>query len=144
MFEPGDESGIVVSFPDVPEAITQGDDDADAEAMAAEALGLALLTYARLGRTLPKAKAKGRSLRAITVGADEAAKLAVLEAFHGAGISQDEFARRLGKDAREIRRILDPMHATKLATLMVALAALGHRLVVGVEKISPTASRKAA
>ena len=32
-FEPGDRKGIVVSFPDVPEAITQGRDMADARAM---------------------------------------------------------------------------------------------------------------
>jgi antitoxin HicB len=43
-FERGDRSGIVVSFPDVPEAITQGDDEIDAREMAEEALGLALLT----------------------------------------------------------------------------------------------------
>jgi hypothetical protein len=33
-FEPGDHRAIVVSFPDVPEAITQGDDEVDARAMA--------------------------------------------------------------------------------------------------------------
>jgi antitoxin HicB len=44
-FEPGDKSGvIVVTFPDVPEAITQGTGIADARARAEEALGLALLT----------------------------------------------------------------------------------------------------
>ena len=40
-FGPGDRRGvIVVSFPDVPEAITQGDDLADARIQAEEALGL--------------------------------------------------------------------------------------------------------
>ena len=43
------ERGVVVTFPDVPEAITQGDDEADARAMATEALGLALLTYPQRG-----------------------------------------------------------------------------------------------
>jgi hypothetical protein len=38
-FEPGARRGFVVSFPDVPEAITQGDDMADARTMAEEALG---------------------------------------------------------------------------------------------------------
>jgi antitoxin HicB len=63
-----------------------------------------------------------------------AAKIAVLEAFADAGISKAELARRIGKDEREVRRILDPMHATKLGALRAALSALGRRLVVGVEK----------
>ena len=45
-FEPGEKRRvIVVSFPDVPEAITEGRGDADAMAQAQEALGLGLLTY---------------------------------------------------------------------------------------------------
>src|SRR5207302_7161261 len=50
----GDKCGVVVSFPDVPEAITQGDDMTDARAQAEEALGLALLTYPERGLPLPK------------------------------------------------------------------------------------------
>ena len=33
-FEPGTKRGIVVTFPDVPEAITQGSDEADARQQA--------------------------------------------------------------------------------------------------------------
>ena len=36
-------------------------------------------------------------------------------------------------DAQQARRILDPMHPTKLVTLIAALRALGRRLVIGVE-----------
>jgi len=133
LFEPGDEDGIVVSFPDVPEAITQGDDRADAYAQAREALGLALLTYPRRGLPLPLPKARGRDLVAIPVEPEIAAKLAVLERFRAAGISKTELARLLGKDEKEVRRILDPMHATKLPALAAALEAMGQRLVIGVE-----------
>lgn len=82
-FEPGDHRGIVVSFPDVPEAITQGDDEVDARAMAEEALGLALLTYPERGLPLPRPKARGRDLVPVSVAPDVAAKLAVLEASGG-------------------------------------------------------------
>jgi antitoxin HicB len=133
-FEPGESQGTVVTFPDVPEAITQGDDMADARAMAEEALGLALLSYMARGLTLPKAKAKGRALVAVAVAPDVAAKLAVLEAFAEADISKAELARRLGKDEKEVRRILDPRHPTKLPALTEALRVLGKRLVVAVEK----------
>jgi antitoxin HicB len=133
LFEPGNRrSNVVVTFPDVPEVITQGRGQADARAMAEEALGLALLAYLECGKPLPKARAKGRDLVEISVAPDVAAKLAVLESFAAAGITKSELARRIGKDEKEVRRILDPKHPTKLPALTVALRALGKRLVVGV------------
>ncbi len=132
-FEPGDTSGMVVSFPDVPEAITQGEEQADATKQAQAALGLALLTYPRRGLAVPPAKAKGRGLVAIAVEPEVAAKIAVLEAFKRSGISKSELGRRIGKDEKEVRRILDPRHNTKLATLTEALRELGQQLVIGVQ-----------
>jgi antitoxin HicB len=133
LFEPGDRRGnIVVTFPDVPEVVTQGRGEADARAMAEEALGLVLLTYLERGMPLPKPRARGRDLVDIALAPDVAAKLAVVEAFKAAGISKSELARRLGKDEKEVRRILDPRHPTKLPALSAALRALGKRLVVGV------------
>lgn len=131
-FERGARRGYVVSFPDVPEAITQGRDMADARTMAEEALGLVLLTYLERGMPLPKPRAKGRGLVEIAVAPDVAAKLAVLEAFNAAGITKSELARRVGKHEKEVRRILDPRHPTKLPALTATLRALGKRLVVGV------------
>src|ERR1700729_332323 len=118
--ESGDRRGnIVVTFPDVPEVVTQGHGEAGARSMAEEALGLALLSYLVRGRPLPKARAKGRRLVDIAVAPDVAAKLAVLESFAAAGISKSELARRIGKDEKEARRILDPKHPTKLPALIV-------------------------
>jgi antitoxin HicB len=135
-FEPGEDHGIVVSFADVPEAITQGDDEADAYAQAEEALGLALLTYPARGLPLPRAKTRGAGLVPVAVEPEVAAKLAVIEAVRIAGITKSEFARRIGKDEKEARRILDPRHATKLATLTAVLRELGQRLVIGVEPVA--------
>jgi antitoxin HicB len=132
-FEPGDRRGnVVVSFPDVPEVITQGRGEADARVMAEEALGLALLTYLERGKPLPKARAKRGIL--VTVAPDVALKLAVLQAFAEAGMSKSEFARRIGKGEKEARRILDPKHPTKLKPLTAALKVLGKRLIVSVAK----------
>jgi antitoxin HicB len=131
-FEPGERRGVVVTFPNLPEAITQGRGLADARTIAEEALGLVLLSYLKGGRDLPKPRAKGRSLVEISAAPDVAAKLAVLEAFAAAGISKTELARRIGKDEKEMRRILDPKHPTKLPALAAALRALGKRLVFDV------------
>jgi len=132
-FEPGDRRGIVVSFPDVPEAITEGRDEAEACEQAEAALGLALLTYPARGLALPRPRARGAGLVSIAVEPGVAAKLALLEAIRVRGLSQRAFARLIGKDEKEARRILDPTHATKLATLTAALRKLGQRLVIAVE-----------
>ena len=93
---------------------------------------IALLDYLERGKPLPKSRAKSRGLVEVAIPPDVAAKLAVLEAFAAAGISKSELARRIGKDEKEVRRILDPRHPTKLPALTAALRALGKRLVVGV------------
>jgi antitoxin HicB len=50
-----------------------------------------------------------------------AAKLAFLDAFREAGIGKSEFGRKIGKDEKEVRRLLDPKHPPKLSTLTEAL-----------------------
>jgi antitoxin HicB len=133
LFEPGDRRGtVVVTFPDVPEAITQGRSEGDARAKAEEALALVLLTYLKRGKPLPKPRAKGRRLVDVAVAPEVTAKLAVLESFAAARMTKSELARRIGRDEKEVRRILDPKHPTKLPALTAALRALGKRLVVGV------------
>ncbi|WP_414901148.1 type II toxin-antitoxin system HicB family antitoxin [Rhizobium cremeum] len=131
VFEPTErDGGFTVTFPDVPEAITEGDDMADAREMAADALGIVLLTYLEQGKPLPEAKAEGVM---IAPDAEVAAKIAVIETFREAGISRSELARRMGKDEKEARRVLDPDTSTKLPMLALALSAMGKRLVVGLE-----------
>jgi antitoxin HicB len=132
--EPGEHPGIVVvSFPDVPEAITEGKGQADALQQAEDALATALLSYPLRRLALPPSRS--RVGVKVAVPAEAAAKLAVLEAFAESGLSKSEFARRLGVAETEARRILDPMHPTKLPRLQQALAVLGKRLVVGVEEM---------
>ncbi|MBT9373199.1 type II toxin-antitoxin system HicB family antitoxin [Rhizobium sp. CSW-27] len=130
-FEPAEEDGVfLVTFDDVPEAITQGDDMRDARESAADALGVALLTYIELGRPLPEAKARGPM---IAPDPDVAAKIAVIETFRESGMTRTELARQLGKDEKEVRRILDPNHRTKIQALTDTLAVMGKRLVIGLE-----------
>jgi antitoxin HicB len=132
--EPGERRGvIVVSFPDVPEAITEGRGKDDALMQAQEALGLGLLTYPARNLPLPKPKAKASGLVPIAVEPEVAAKLALLDAFREAGISKSELGRRIGKDEKEVRRLLDPRHPTKLSTLTQVLGLLGQRLIISVE-----------
>jgi antitoxin HicB len=135
-FEPGERKGtLVVSFPDVPEAITEGKGEAQARANAEDALGLALLSYPQRGLALPKPRARGAKLVSIAVEPEIAAKLALLEAIRERGLSKSAFARLIGRDEKEVRRILDPRHSTKLSTLSEALRALGQQMVIKTERL---------
>jgi antitoxin HicB len=130
-FDPTEaEGGFVVTFDDVPEAITQGDSMREAREAAADALGVSLLTYIELGRSFPEAKAQGVM---IAPDPDIAAKLAVIETFQQSKLTRSELARQLGKDEKEVRRILDANHRTKIQALTDALAVMGKRLVIGLE-----------
>lgn len=132
LIEPDPDGGFLVTFPDVPEAITGGTDMASARANATEALGLALRGYLAYDQPLPRPKAKRKGLVPVPVDASTALKLAVIEAFRASGLSKSEMARRLGKGENEARRILDPDHPTKLPLLEAALATLGKEVVVSV------------
>lgn len=133
-FGRGSRRGTVVSFPDVPEAITDGRGMPAAMRNAEEALGLALLSYVGRGLQLPKAKTRSRDLVPVTVEPDVGAKLALLDAVRERGLSKSAFARLIDRDEKEARRILDPKHPTKLTTLADALRKLGKRLVVAVDE----------
>lgn len=129
-FAPEEDGGFLVTFADVPEAITQGDDIDDAMSSASEALGLALRGLAKLGREIPEP----RTVEGVPVAVDPeiALKLAVISAFRASKISKSELGRRLGKDEAEARRILDPDHPTKLRQLRDTLLVLGKEIVVTV------------
>ena len=63
VFHKAEEGGFWVTFPDIPECMTQGEDMQDAYEMAVDALGLSLTTIENEGEAVPKAS----SLDAITV-----------------------------------------------------------------------------
>ncbi len=55
LFHKAEEGGFWISFPDIPECLTQGDDMAQAYEMAVDALGLALSCREKEHQTLPAA-----------------------------------------------------------------------------------------
>ncbi|KAA0970779.1 type II toxin-antitoxin system HicB family antitoxin [Aureimonas fodinaquatilis] len=128
-----DEDGFLVTFEDVPEAITCGKDEAEALASAREALGLALRGRVRSGDPMPSPIA--RSGVPVATAVFDTLKLATIAAFNEAGISKTELALLLGKQETEARRILDPMHWTKVQTLEEALTVLGKSVAVEISDI---------
>lgn len=126
-----DEAGYyLVTFPDVPEAGTDGRDRAEALAEAADALSAALAGYVHGKRPLPApSRPAGRPL--VAVPGLVAAKLALYEAMRERGMfTARELAEVLGKSPTAARRLMDPDHNSRWEAVEEALAVLGHRLVV--------------
>ncbi len=119
-----DDGAVNVSFPDLPEAHTFGEDRADTLAHAVDCLEFALSFYVENGEAVPPpSPAKGRAV--VVPGALIAAKIALHLAMTEAGITNVALGRRLGVAAPEIRRMRDFRHNTKIDRLEAALASLG-------------------
>jgi antitoxin HicB len=126
------EGGFTVTFPDVPEAITQGDTEGEAAAMAEDALVTALSFYTDEDERLPRpSAARGRPLAYVPPLA--AAKLALHDAMLAAGISNVALARKLGTDEKAVRRLRDPLHHSKIDQIDAALRVLGKRMGIVIE-----------
>jgi antitoxin HicB len=125
---------LVITFRDIPEAITQGKGEKDALWQAADCLEEAIAGRIDGGREIPKASKAARGERLIPVPAQMAAKAALYLAMKETGITNAQLARKLGCDEKEVRRMLDPRHATKLPRIKEALDVFGKRLIVSVEE----------
>ena len=123
-----DEGGYVVTFRDLPEAITQADSVDEALAEAADCLEEAIAGRIDDGREIPSPSSPKRGERIVSVPPSMALKAAVYLAVREAGISNSELARRMQLDEKEARRILDPHHPTKLPRIEAALAVLGRHV----------------
>lgn len=126
--EVAQEGGWFVSFPDIPEALTQGDTRDEALEMAQDALVTAFDFYFEDGRQVPAPSDIIPGEHWVDVPASVAAKVILLNALLEAGVSQADLARRLDTRPQEVSRIVNLAHPTKIDTIERALAALGLRL----------------
>lgn len=129
--EPEPEGGYVVTFPDVPEAITQGDDRDEALRNAVDALVCGLSFYVDGKKPLP-VPSPLRGSPGIEVPPLVAAKLALYSVMLEHGLTNVALAKRLGVAENAVRRLLDLDHSSKIELVDAALRELGRRLVVEV------------
>src|SRR2546425_7015059 len=130
------DGGFVATFVDVPEAVTQGDSVPEALHQAADCLEEALVGRIRRRDDIPEPSPVRAGQYAVAVPAHTAAKAALYVALRQTQLTQVELAARLQCDEKEVRRLLDPRHASKLSRLTAALALLGQQLVIGVQSVS--------
>lgn len=127
-----DGESVLVTFPDVPEAITQGADEDEALLYAVEALETALSFYVDARKPLPAPSKPKRGQRTVRPSALEGAKLGVYQAMTEQGIKKAELARRLGWHMPQVDRLFDLRHASRLDQLEAAARVLGRHIEVRV------------
>jgi len=127
-----DGDSVLVSFVDVPEAITFGANEDQALLQAVDALETALSFYIDARKPLPPASKAQRGQRCVRPSALTGAKLGVYQAMTEQGIKKAELARRLGWHMPQVDRLFDLRHASRLDQIEAAARVLGRRLDVRV------------
>lgn len=138
---PDDNDTVLVTFPDVEGAVTFGDTIEEALTRAPEALATILEAYIKDRRPIPPPSARRTKYR-VTVPALVEAKIRLYEAMRAAKVGKAELGRRLDWHLPQVDRLLAMTHGSKLEQLEAAFGALGKRLVVTVEDVTGTPTRR--
>jgi antitoxin HicB len=130
------EGGFVVTFRDIPEAITQGEDLEDALRHAHEALETAMQFYFDDHRQVPMPSAARRGEHPVALPTSESLKVLLLNEMVKQRVRPAELARRMGTTKQEVNRLTTLRHPTKVDRIADALQALGRRLTIGVRRVA--------
>ncbi len=131
----------LVRFPTVPEALTEGETEADARANAADCLLAALEGYIQSGRPLPR-EAESRGPDRVVLPSLVTAKLAVYETMRSHGWSKARLAKQLDVPENTVRRLLDLRHNSHMKAIDDAMATMQTELPIDLPPAPP--KRKAA
>lgn len=126
--------GFVVSFPDVPEAHSQGEDREEALARAVDALETALEFYLEEGNALPIPSRPKRGQEVVSPSVLATLKLSIYQAMVTDKVRKTELAKRLGKHLMQIDRLLDLNHSSRIEEIEAALTALNREIRISVKK----------
>jgi antitoxin HicB len=125
-----DGGGYVVTFRDLPEAITQGDSVKVALQEAADCLEEAIAARIDDRLEIPQPSELLENEYLVTVPMQTALKAALTIAMSESQMNRIQLANALKVHAKEVRRILDPHHGTKLATMERTFNILGKKAVL--------------
>ena len=128
VFKPTEDGQYVVTFRDIPEAITQGDSEAEALDMAADALLTAMDFYFEDRRSVPPPSAPVEGERLIELPLSASAKVLLLNEMLAQKVRPADLARAMGLKPQEVNRIVNLEHPTKIDTLAAAFKALGREM----------------
>ncbi|WP_414451525.1 type II toxin-antitoxin system HicB family antitoxin [Burkholderia sp. 22PA0099] len=127
---PDSNGSQLVTFPDVPEAISVGDNVDDALIQALDALEAALEIYFDEKRPIPMPSAATADQRVVTLPVLVASKILLANEMVKQKVRKAELARRLNVNQVQVDRLLKFSHGSKIEMVEAALSALGKRLEV--------------
>lgn len=122
--------GFVVTFPDIPEAITGAYTRAESLLLAEDALTVALSMYVDNDEDIPTPSDPSDGQVLIALPPLIAAKLALYSALKEQGLSKVDLADRLGITENAAGNLMNPDYGSHMTPVMNALKAVGRTLVV--------------
>ena len=129
---PNGEGGYIVTFPDVPEAITEIWDKAELEEIATDCLVTAVDFYIEDHRLFPAASKPKKDHVIVQLPISISAKILLLNTMVASNIRPADLAKKLGVKPQEVNRIIDTGHTTKIDTIAKALDVLGKNLQLSI------------
>ena len=121
-------SSFFVSFPDIPEALTQGETFEEALAMAKDALETALEFYFEDERTVPLPSKPKSGQPVVELSPTLWAKVLLLNEMIVQHVRPADLARKLAIRPQEVTRLMQLKHPTKIDTISNAFHAIGKTL----------------
>jgi len=121
-----DNGTFLVTVPDVPGAITDGDTKDEALARAVDAVLTVFDECMRTRRPIPAPKTMANTT--IEIPVLEAAKVALYQTMTDQHVTKSELGRRLKVHLPQVDRILNVRHASQMGQVVSAFHALGKRV----------------
>jgi|SRR5579883_166519 antitoxin HicB len=134
VLEPDDNNTILVTVPDLPEAITFGEDRDDAMIRAVDAIETALIARIAAREDIPSPKTTGAT--SVALPALSSAKVELYRLMRRQNVGKAELSRCLGVALPQIDRLLDLRHNSRLDALDRAFHALGHTMDLRIRKVA--------
>jgi len=135
LFEPAEDGGYVITFPDFGYGVTQAESDEEGIELASDLLACLISDAIESGNELPKPKRyRGRKSRPIHLHALVSVKAEVYSAFLPAGIRKAELARRLNIPKANIDRLFDVRHSSRIEHLEAAFRAIGMEMSIDIKR----------
>jgi antitoxin HicB len=125
----------VITFRDILEAITQGDDEAESIFMACDVLRVAMGFYFDENLPAPPPSTAHRDYRLIDLPISIAAKVWLLNEMLAEKVSASELGRRLEITRQTAARLTKLEHATRIDQVDAALQTLGEWLILDVAAV---------
>ena len=130
--EPQD-GGFLVTFRDLPEAITEGDTLEEALLNAEDCLDEAIAGRLDDSEAIPKPSAPLQAEHLVVLPIETSLKLALMLAVSAHGLTKTALAQLLEVDEKVARRLLDPHYSSKLSVMQKALRALKAGVAIEVD-----------